>query len=159
MFGPCAAGNQRLTKKCSRAPRIEGQGRPRRDPQVTRALFVLDGARQVERSQPDAVVGRNGTGSTDEEAPKGHDKRDEQVPVPAGVQCRHPLSIRRQQVRRQASRDFAPYLGRVTNLALLLRQVDEGFLAYFGAESLETFPAAKVEAATAMLQKKKAKAA
>lgn len=133
-----------------------------------RLWYVVDGVRgEVEQFGQTQFVGRNKHGFyTDEEAPKKSltDAMSKCLSLLGFSADIHLGLYDDNKYVAQLHEEFSPRASEdeVKALQALLAETRSdvaGFLAYFGAESLEAFPATKVEAATAMLQKKKAQAA
>src|SRR5690606_33983634 len=173
-FGPCGTGwgiNVLSEEVFTGPPQvIEGQvvAHDMIHKVHARLWYVLDRKRgEVEQFGQTQIVGRNKNGFyTDEEAPKKPltDAMSKCLSLLGFSADIHLGMYDDNKYVAQLRQDFAPRASEaeIASLRALLEETganEEGFLAYFGAESLETFPAAKVEAATAMLQKKKAKAA
>lgn len=174
MFGPCGIGwgiNVLSEEVLTGAPHvIEGQvvAHDMIHKVHARLWYVLDGKRgEVEQFGQTQIVGRNKNGFyTDEEAPKKSltDAMSKCLSLLGFSADIHLGLYDDNKYVAKLHEEFAPQASadEVKAIQALLTETGSdvaGFLAYFGAESLETFPAAKVEAATAMLQKKKAKAA
>ena len=129
-----------------------------------RLWYVVDGVRgEVEHFGQTQFVGRNKHGFyTDEEAPKKSltDAMSKCLSMLGFSADIHLGMYDDNKYVAKLHEEFAPQASadEVNALQALLTETSSdvaGFLAYFGAESLETFPASKVEAAIAVLQKKK----
>lgn len=129
-----------------------------------RLWYVLDGVRgEVEHFGQTQFVGRNKHGFyTDEEAPKKSltDAMSKCLSMLGFSADIHLGMYDDNKYVAKLHEEFAPQASadEVKALQALLTETSSdvaGFLAYFWAESLETFPASKVEAAIAVLQKKK----
>lgn len=173
-FGPCGTGwgiNVLSEEVFTGAPHvIEGQvvAHDMIHKVHARLWYVLDGKRgEVEQFGQTQIVGRNKNGFyTDEEAPKKSltDAMSKCLSLLGFSADIHLGLYDDNKYVAQLQQDFAPRASdsEIASLRTLLQETgsdEAGFLAYFGAESLEAFPAAKVEAAERLLEKKKAKAA
>lgn len=132
-----------------------------------RLWYVLDGVRgEVEQFGQTQIVGKNKNGFyTDEEAPKKSltDAMSKCLSLLGFSADIHLGLYDDNKYVAQLNEEFAPRASdaEIKSLRRLLEETgsDEGgFLAYFGAESFETFPAAKVAAAEKILENKKQKA-
>lgn len=174
MFGPCGIGwgiNVLNEEVFTGAPHvIEGQvvAHDMIHKVHARLWYVLDGKRgEVEQFGQTQIVGRNKNGFyTDEEAPKKSltDAMSKCLSLLGFSADIHLGMYDDNKYVAQLRQDFAPRASEaeIASLRALLEETgadEAGFLAYFGAESLETFPAEKVSDAERLLEKKKAKAA
>lgn len=174
MFGPCGTGwgiNVLSEEVLTGAPHvIEGQvvAHDMIHKVHARLWYVLDGKRgEVEQFGQTQIVGRNKNGFyTDEEAPKKSltDAMSKCLSLLGFSADIHLGLYDDNKYVAQLRQDFAPRASEaeIASLRALLEETgadEAGFLAYFGAESLETFPAEKVSDAERLLEKKKAKAA
>lgn len=173
-FGPCGTGwgiNVLSEEVFTGAPHvIEGQviAHDMIHKVHARLWYVLDGKRgEVEQFGQTQIVGRNKHGFyTDEEAPKKSltDAMSKCLSLLGFSADIHLGLYDDNKYVAQLQQDFAPRASEteIASLRALLTETgsdEAGFLAYFGAESLEAFPAAKVGDAERLLEKKKAKAA
>ena len=173
-FGPCGTGwgiNVLNEEVFTGAPHlIEGQviAHDMIHKVHARLWYVLDGKRgEVEQFGQTQIVGRNKNGFyTDEEAPKKSltDAMSKCLSLLGFSADIHLGLYDDNKYVAQLQQDFAPRASEteIASLRALLAETgsdEAGFLAYFGAESLEAFPAAKVGDAERLLEKKKAKAA
>ena len=174
IFGPCGTGwgiNVLNEEVFTGAPHvIEGQvvAHDMIHKVHARLWYVLDGNRgEIEQFGQTQIVGRNKNGFyTDEEAPKKSltDAMSKCLSLLGFSADIHLGMYDDNKYVAQLRQDFAPRASEaeIASLRALLEETganEEGFLAYFGAESLETFPAEKVSDAERLLEKKKAKAA
>lgn len=173
-FGPCGTGwgiNVLNEEVFTGAPHvIEGQvvAHDMIHKVHARLWYVLDGKRgEVEQFGQTQIVGRNKNGFyTDEEAPKKSltDAMSKCLSLLGFSADIHLGLYDDNKYVAQLQQDFAPRASEteIASLRALLAETgsdEAGFLAYFGAESLEAFPAANVGDAERLLEKKKAKAA